>query len=247
MKTIFKSLLICIFIMPSYLIYAQTGINTANPQAPFHVDGAKDNPSAGIPSGAQQSNDFVVTSSGNVGLGTTSPSTKLSIENGTNNGAIRITDGTQGAGKVLTSDANGTGTWNVPGVASYIGVWNSTYEYKPLSANPVYNGLSISNIPPGRYYVVISVGTAIASNSASSRYVNYGFTPSTPSTNQATKHFLGDIPNLGTGRWVVENTSWIIDITSTSSLYFFQMDTSGIGATIGCCSDQFSAIAIKLN
>jgi uncharacterized SAM-binding protein YcdF (DUF218 family) len=48
---------------------------------------------------------------GNVGINTTSPSTKLHIDNGTTAGAIRIIDGTQGAGKVLTSDANGVGTW----------------------------------------------------------------------------------------------------------------------------------------
>jgi hypothetical protein len=42
-----------------------------------------------------------------VGIGTTAPSEKLHIQNGT----IRIVDGTQGAGKVLTSDANGVASW----------------------------------------------------------------------------------------------------------------------------------------
>jgi len=44
--------------------------------------------------------------SGNVGIGTTTPTAKLHV-----NGTIKITDGTQGAGKVLTSDASGKGTW----------------------------------------------------------------------------------------------------------------------------------------
>jgi hypothetical protein len=49
--------------------------------------------------------------SGNVGIGTNNPSVKLELNNGTTPGAIKIVDGTQGAGKVLVSDANGVGTW----------------------------------------------------------------------------------------------------------------------------------------
>ncbi|HLP54717.1 MAG TPA: hypothetical protein VK151_06800 [Fluviicola sp.] len=44
--------------------------------------------------------------SGNVGVGTQTPAAKLDV-----NGRIRISDGSQGAGKVLTSDANGFATW----------------------------------------------------------------------------------------------------------------------------------------
>jgi len=44
--------------------------------------------------------------SGKVGIGTTDPGQKLDI-----NGKIKINDGTQGAGKVLTSNANGVGSW----------------------------------------------------------------------------------------------------------------------------------------
>ncbi len=42
----------------------------------------------------------------NVGINTISPTEKLEV-----NGSIKITDGTQGAGKVLTSDAAGKGVW----------------------------------------------------------------------------------------------------------------------------------------
>src|SRR3989344_5994524 len=44
--------------------------------------------------------------SGNVGIGTQTPSAKLEV-----NGKIRITDGSQAAGRVLTSDANGYAVW----------------------------------------------------------------------------------------------------------------------------------------
>ncbi|WP_394674158.1 hypothetical protein [uncultured Chryseobacterium sp.] len=91
--------------------FSQVGINTTNPQGTFHIDGGKNNPSTGMPSAIQQSDDVTVTASGFVGLGTVSPAVKLDINNGTSNGAVKIADGTQGSGKVLTSDANGIATW----------------------------------------------------------------------------------------------------------------------------------------
>lgn len=51
-------------------------------------------------------NLLTVKINGNVGINTDAPAAKLDI-----NGNIKITDGTQGAGKVLTSDANGLATW----------------------------------------------------------------------------------------------------------------------------------------
>lgn len=48
------------------------------------------------------------TGGGNVGIGTSSPSSSAKLDVV---GKIKITDGTQGAGKVLVSDANGLATW----------------------------------------------------------------------------------------------------------------------------------------
>ncbi|MBK7343804.1 MAG: hypothetical protein IPJ06_12375 [Saprospiraceae bacterium] len=42
---------------------------------------------------------------GNLGLGTSTPEATLDI-----NGNMKLTDGTEGEGKVLTSDANGNAT-----------------------------------------------------------------------------------------------------------------------------------------
>lgn len=75
-----KILLICS--LASSLAYSQVGVNTANPQAAFHVDGGKDNPTTGVPSAAQEVNDFVVTSTGAVGIGTIAPTNTLDV-NGT--------------------------------------------------------------------------------------------------------------------------------------------------------------------
>jgi hypothetical protein len=110
--TMKKNLILLCLMIISALAYSQVGISTPNPQGVLHVDGAKDNPNTGSPNAAQQANDFIVTPSGNVGLGTTTPTVKLELNNGTTNGAIKIVDGTQGAGRVLTSDASGVATWS---------------------------------------------------------------------------------------------------------------------------------------
>ncbi|MGK6344168.1 hypothetical protein ACMGDK_18310 [Chryseobacterium sp. DT-3] len=89
-------------------MYSQVGINTSNPQTVLHVDGAKDNTATGAPIAAQQINDFSVTSSANVGIGTTTPSQKLDVASGN----VRIRDinaniGIGGTDRVVVADATG--------------------------------------------------------------------------------------------------------------------------------------------
>ena len=45
----------------------------------------------------------------NVGIGTATPNAKLHV-----NGTLKVADGSQGAGKILTSDATGLASWQVP-------------------------------------------------------------------------------------------------------------------------------------
>jgi len=53
-----------------------------------------------------QSNSLILGNNANIGIGTSAPSAKLEVV-----GDVKIVDGTQGAGKVLTSDANGLASW----------------------------------------------------------------------------------------------------------------------------------------
>lgn len=69
---------------------------------------------------------------GKVGIGTTTPATKLEINNGTTAGAIKIVDGTQGINKVLMSDTNGVGKWSsLPG--SWFGLLNDGVSNSSVS------------------------------------------------------------------------------------------------------------------
>ena len=82
---------------------SRIGINTTNPQGTFEVIGG------GVVDGVQTtgSSAIAVNVEGNVGMGTTSPAAKLDVI-----GSVKITDGTEGAGKILVSDANGLATWS---------------------------------------------------------------------------------------------------------------------------------------
>lgn len=104
-------ILICSLIISS-LAYSQVGINTPNPQGTLHVDGAKDNPETGTPDPTQQSNDFTVTSNGDVGVGTTTPTNKLEVNSGTPNASgLKLTNLTSATpisgGATLGVDAAG--------------------------------------------------------------------------------------------------------------------------------------------
>ena len=90
----------------------------------------------------------VITNAGNMGIGTTNPTEKLEV-----NGKIKITDGTQGNGKVLVSDVNGTGTWTTtnsikPAVTGVFAGGGGN----PNSTTSVYCNTYI-DLPPGKWMI----------------------------------------------------------------------------------------------
>jgi predicted short-subunit dehydrogenase-like oxidoreductase (DUF2520 family) len=101
---------------------------------------------------------------GNVGIGTTTPTQKLDIA-----GKIKITDGTEGIGKVLVSNATGVGSWVTtnsiksavtgvfPGAGANIGAGTSVGVSSPASYCNAY-----IDLPPGRWMVF---GTYLLNNS----------------------------------------------------------------------------------
>jgi hypothetical protein len=84
--------------------------------------------------GALTGNVNFVYSAENVGIGTTSPGAKLDV-----NGTIKITGGTPGAGKVLTSDATGLASWTMPltGTVTSVGITAPASGITVASGSPV--------------------------------------------------------------------------------------------------------------
>jgi len=111
---------------------------------------------------------------GNVGIGTSNPTSKLHV-----NGSIKITDGTQGAGKVLTSDAAGKGTWqtaiapppsdpsaNYPAVSIGCATWMT----KNLDVSTYRNGDPIPKLSNGAAWIADTLGAYCYFNNDSTTY-----------------------------------------------------------------------------
>jgi hypothetical protein len=67
---------------------------------------------------------YIDNNSGNIGIGNSNPQAKLDVS-----GSIKIADGTQGSGKVLTSDANGLATWQTPTGGGNVGGSDGQIQY----------------------------------------------------------------------------------------------------------------------
>lgn len=136
----------------SLVAKSQVGINTSNPQGILNIDGLKNNPTTGVPSTAQSTDDFTVISNGNVGIGTVSPTNKLvvtginaqpsALGTANTNAALRV-DGN-------TSHALDFGTYANSPYGSYISSQNKTAATGlPLVLNPVGGNVGVATDSPG--------------------------------------------------------------------------------------------------
>lgn len=153
--TIFCNLIYCAD------VFSQIGIMTDNPVSNVlvHVDAASNNSGGGV---NINRDDVVVSKDGKVGIGTTTPQTKLHIVTGgtsaTPNPQLRIEDGNAAVNKVLMSDANGLGQWNdyIPGYKN--GNIGAGIAFATLgnSNNWFKTNMSVS-VDPGQWLVFFSV------------------------------------------------------------------------------------------
>lgn len=134
----------------------------------------------------------------NVGIGTYEPTTKLHINSASSPG-LRIVDGTQKDGYVLTSDANGNSSWKPAATKQILGILPTTGP--TISTNNTMTLISGATItlPVGKW--IVSIGT------------NAGIGGSTPITNDVGLWFNA---TLSTSNSTVVNTDVV---TSASGAY----------------------------
>jgi hypothetical protein len=116
----------------------------------------------------------------NMGLGTSSPTSRLHVV-----GDLRLVNGTQGAGKVLTSDANGNATWQAPaggGLATADFIYNEEFTGSATLAITIAN-TAIANkynvykngvlLPLSQYTVSGTTLTLVSRDSADDISITY--------------------------------------------------------------------------
>jgi len=90
--------------------FAQVGIHTTQPKGALHIV-AKGEENTN--SSTAKETDILITSDGKVGIGTQVPVTKMDLIGDQSIGALKIVDGSQADGLIMTSDSKGLGTWKV--------------------------------------------------------------------------------------------------------------------------------------
>ncbi|NDW09451.1 hypothetical protein [Dysgonomonas sp. 520] len=177
-----KKILFLTTIMFSLTVMAQVGVNTENPQGIFHIDGKSDtNGNTNI------SDDVVVDNQGRIGVGTNAPTTKVDIRSSAVGRGLRLQDGTENIGKVLTSDASGNATWQVN-----VGNQNSLYqEFRVSTASNV-------TLESGVVYAFPGIGNYTALNTGKYQVFYHSFLHVPPTSNAGMKSFYFIINNNGT-------------------------------------------------
>ncbi|NVO02981.1 MAG: collagen-like protein [Bacteroidetes bacterium] len=159
-------------------------------------------------------NSNIFNNGGNVGIGTVTPGTKLEI-----NGQIKITGGTPGAGKVLSSDATGLASWTTPATVPTVS-GTTNYISKFTAANAIGNSLmqdngtslSIGTISPSVIYQLYAYRQQLTVNGDGQATLygyrtrdsqNDGISYAQISANSATTgfNFWGDVYTFGVAGW----------------------------------------------
>lgn len=133
-------------------IKAGTGGTSSNGNITIDAGVGSSSPGAVKIAGVTNTDVQIAVAGGNVGVGTTTPGAKLEVA-----GTMKITGGTPGAGKVLTSDATGLASWVTPaaggsGTVTSVTSANSYLTIATTTTTPVITavvGTAINTLAAG--------------------------------------------------------------------------------------------------
>lgn len=175
-----------------------------------------------------------ITSNGFVGIGTTSPSANLDI-----NGTFKLTDGTQGKGRVLTSDVAGNASWKEGAIAFSVGGgdYGSATQFIASGATTrlQFDITGPSHYDPNAYYSttnnqfvapvsgVYQLNTTLILAGATSGYFTINMKSSTG--NSLAKQ-LGDF-NSSAQNWCTRTISVTVHLTAGESIWLEVLNSNG--------------------
>ncbi|MDQ0595065.1 hypothetical protein QFZ37_003434 [Chryseobacterium ginsenosidimutans] len=199
-------------------------------------------------------NAVVVLSSGNVGVGIDAPAASLDVK-----GTFKLVDGTQGSGKVLTSDASGNASWKNQTINTVLGVkeagWNgrdipTTQGFQNGKQGQFLHTGAYVDLPPGKWAINVtmlmrSVGATLPAATTSpdtSYWLRTTFTTSnadtvtitaTPSYIQGSYLISGNLPGSSLYS-LVQGTIVINNTGATTTRYYY---VAGDNHIIGSVKD----------
>ncbi len=178
-----------------------------------------------------------------VGIGTSNPSEKLEV-----NGSIKITDGTQGAGKVLTSDANGKATWVAPQDVTYFAEVRKSsnsnlnqYNYISFGTTDFQQGITAGNNnfqiqnQPGIYRV--SFKLTIQKTGGNSQNIKFFLAKGYSSTNLVAGSEV--YANVSNGEIITISGEKLVQLNAWESIGIFS-DTSSSNVQVLASGSSFN-------
>lgn len=145
----------------------------------------------------------------NIGIGTTDPTAKLEIA-----GTIKIADGTQGTGKILTSDANGLATWATPAAA---------VPYYDINSP---QGIPSSAFPLGNYGTMVNF---VFYNNCSEDQIFAGTMLISPVTGDVE---ILNYSTIGIGTMSMSSSGNVITLLNSCGTITITLNVSGSNCTI---------------
>ena len=211
---------------------ARMGLGTETPQSLLDVEGAVAIGAAYSGTTPAPANGLIV--EGNTGIGTNNPQARLHVA-----GTTRLEDGTQGVGKVLTSDASGNAAWStVVSAGNYTATWTSTGGFTSAPTTPSCSYSRVGSLVT----VVCRFGGAGPTFSSGTNTATLTVPPGLP---------IADPPNgpLVSGTFVSDHyrngsqTSVGIVANNTATTVYLKMNGSNAGVAGSYCDFTYRTSA----